>query len=1297
MDRRKKEEINESFQDMYMCSTGGKTEEEPCGMEKQLEELTENMFLGVAKCRLDGKIEFVSKSFLQIMGLKTEDCNNIFKKNCFISDFISREDRESFLKIFDRLNQGTDKTISCECRLHAKNEEISWISFDAKILHENGEPVVYCFITDITKSKSAEAASKKAAAIQKKAYERVVQKNHQMQVILDAVQGGLKISRNDEEYTYLYVSDELCKMFGYTKEEYLKMTKGTAMGAVYPPDLKRVIQECKKAFQNGKTNYVIKYRIPCKDGSLKWIIDSGRKTRDESGNEIINSIYMDVADIEEANFKISEQRELLNSIYNSVRCGILRYRLEGNNFQLITLNQEAPRILGMQSSGAFERLNAEGSIPGMMPEDRDMLKKQISRLKEKGGQFTYEYCIQKKNEKALWVYGTAELFCDSDGTVVLQHVIIDITEKKKLELELEEERKRFRIAIESAAAVIFEYDIHSDTYNAYGTLEKSTKKHSMEYRIPCFAAKELKNMVEESFQESFYQFIQGNAENEMQLQMSVYFGSKEMVWAKAVITPVYGKHNEIIKVIGKISNIQSEKEKEFALIEAQTRDGLTGLYKKEIGISKIKSCLEERPQEQDCTLMILDMDDFKTLNVEEGTVFADAILQEVAEILKAETKEEDIQVRLGGDEFMLLIKDCGKDRAVVVGGRIAEHVKKLFQKRNKNIAVSVSIGMCATCVAEEYSALYRCAESTLKYVKKHQKGEAACYLDTSNELGEMLTQIYKEKHFINKIDQSAGYKERDLISFALELLGKTKNLDDAVHLLLARIGNYFDMDRVSVLECNEEYLNYRFTHQWARDERDLEADISFYVSRQEFDKAANMYDEEGLCDFNINGKVSKFPSCLHTGMWNYGRYTGSLSIETKEKNYEWTKEQRSMIKELGRIIFSFTMKAKADALSQAKTDFLSRMSHEIRTPMNAITGMAEIAKNVLNSKEKTMECLNKIEISSQYLLDLINDILDMSRIESGKMELNYEACDLKEQIDNIRTIMQPQAEEKNICFHLQCNYKSDRKVMTDCLRLKQVLVNIIGNAVKFTKPSGKIIVSMEETGRSIDDVTIRFSVKDTGIGIRKDELGKIFNAFEQAGKQTSSQYGGTGLGLSISSHLVQMMGGTLEVDSEPGIGSEFYFTLKFTMGEKIEAETGRQNKEKGSYTGKRILLVEDNDLNREIAKTILEMHGFIVECAVDGQDALENFTEHAEQYYDAVLMDIRMPVMDGLEATRRIRLSGRTDSRSVPVIAMTANAFDEDTKKSIDSGMNGHLSKPIEIDKLLAMLEKCLDVPVRTS
>jgi CheY-like chemotaxis protein/nitrogen-specific signal transduction histidine kinase len=389
--------------------------------------------------------------------------------------------------------------------------------------------------------------------------------------------------------------------------------------------------------------------------------------------------------------------------------------------------------------------------------------------------------------------------------------------------------------------------------------------------------------------------------------------------------------------------------------------------------------------------------------------------------------------------------------------------------------------------------------------------------------------------------------------------------------------------------------------------------------------------------------------------------------------------------ELSRVIQSQMNQQRHDLASQAKSEFLSRMSHEIRTPMNGIIGMTTIALNEKEDPKKVESCLEKIQTSSEYLLDLINDILDMSKIESGKMNLQPVNFSMQELIDTVKKLICPQAEAKEVAFEQDISLEHTWFV-ADRLRISQILINLLGNAVKFTPKEGKIVLTVREEPHE-EESRLFISVRDNGIGIRKEDQERIFRAFEQTRSTQISGQPGTGLGLSISSRLIKMMGSTIRLKSAPGEGSEFYFTLSVPLGNAMEAQS---EDVEVSFDGYRVLVVEDNELNAEISQSILEEAHFTVDLVYNGAEAVQRMKESEPGTYDLILMDIMMPVMDGLEATKAIRAMDREDLKTIPIIVMSANVFDDDMKKSVECGMNGHLSKPVEVRKMYSLLTQIL-------
>jgi CheY-like chemotaxis protein len=366
------------------------------------------------------------------------------------------------------------------------------------------------------------------------------------------------------------------------------------------------------------------------------------------------------------------------------------------------------------------------------------------------------------------------------------------------------------------------------------------------------------------------------------------------------------------------------------------------------------------------------------------------------------------------------------------------------------------------------------------------------------------------------------------------------------------------------------------------------------------------------------------------------------------------------------------------------------MSHEIRTPLNAIIGMSYIVKDCVADNEKALRGVNQIMTSSNHLLGILNDILDMSKIESGKLELTYEPFSLLTACSEVADIMTHRCVEKNIAFITNIHEIKDIIIVGDKLRLNQVLINLLGNAVKFTGVNGEIKFITELHEDSTEKVRVKFFVSDNGIGISEEQMKKLFIPFEQADTTIAARFGGTGLGLSISQNLITMMGGRISVTSELNKGSTFYFSLSFDKGQLPAGETADEKHENVNLKGKRMLLAEDIEINRLIVYELLSLTGLNIDEVENGRQAIDVFNGSPEGYYDIILMDIQMPVLDGYEAAKGIRALDRTDAKTVPIIAMTANAYKEDVEEALAAGMNSHLSKPIDKPAFMETVGKIL-------
>lgn len=431
---------------------------------------------------------------------------------------------------------------------------------------------------------------------------------------------------------------------------------------------------------------------------------------------------------------------------------------------------------------------------------------------------------------------------------------------------------------------------------------------------------------------------------------------------------------------------------------------------------------------------------------------------------------------------------------------------------------------------------------------------------------------------------------------------------------------------------------------------------------------------------NVNGQ-ERYYRCKITGISNDSKKLNRIIVGVFDDDGRIRKEaeQRRTLEE--------AFKAAENA-NKAKTNFLFNMSHDIRTPMNSIIGFTNLAKKHIDDKEYLSECLDKVSLSGDHLLSLINDVLDMARIESGKLRIDVKPESIYKRNNQIVSIVKELAIAKSISFSSELFNVEKEWILCDALHLNQVILNILSNAINYTNPGGKVEYSLGQADIGDNKVSLIIIVKDTGIGMSPEFLEKIFDEFERENNATASGVQGTGLGMSIVKRLVDMMGGTIDIESTQGVGTSVTLRLDFEVTDPVEEVDSEEIFE--IPAGRRVLLADDNALNREIAVDVLDELGIECEEACDGRDALEKLKNSNPGYYDLILMDIQMPNMNGYEATEAIRNLADTEKAHIPIVAMTANAFDEDKKDALDAGMNAHLSKPIDIVCLAKTLKEFL-------
>jgi signal transduction histidine kinase len=526
--------------------------------------------------------------------------------------------------------------------------------------------------------------------------------------------------------------------------------------------------------------------------------------------------------------------------------------------------------------------------------------------------------------------------------------------------------------------------------------------------------------------------------------------------------------------------------------------------------------------------------------------------------------------------------------------------------------------------------LLKAYQAQLMAASDFADGGYRCY-QPEREVSEVTQTPWEGKQLV-----TTTYGENvNLVSLALLLFGKGDNLAAQMRLLFRKMGECYGASGVQLVSLAPDFHSTFIEYQWNKEPQNENSGRTAVYKDQERKAFEGLFEKQGYRIWKEEKTLcaeaeafchpdQAFAGCVMP-LYDNGTLSGVLCLLNPSVEKLENEQEMKNLQEISRVIQNQLNQQRHDLASKAKSEFLSRMSHEIRTPMNGIIGMTTIALNERENPKKVEKCLEKIRTSSEYLLDLINDILDMSKIESGKMNLQPENFCMQELLDTVEELIRPQAEAKGILFEQDIHLEHGWFV-ADRLRISQILINLLGNAVKFTPKEGKIVLTVREEPQA-EETRIFISVRDNGIGIRKEDQERIFRAFEQTGSKPVSEQAGTGLGLSISSRLIKLMGSTIRLKSAPGKGSDFYFTLSVPLG------SARENQEENvdvSFDGYRVLVVEDNELNAEIPQSILEDAHFSVDLVYNGAQAVQRIKETEPGTYDLILMDIMMPVMDGL-------------------------------------------------------------------
>ena len=865
----------------------------------------------------------------------------------------------------------------------------------------------------------------------------------------------------------------------------------------------------------------------------------------------------------------------------------------------------------------------------------------------------------------------------------LHKVIENLTDTQmQTENQLLEEKERYRIAVESSQDAFFTYKckeklleiVNSKGNDGVWDCGKHPEFLDNDSIHPADKAK-LVNAVKSS-------------DGVLDVDFRLQHANGEFQWVNLSGSITFDENKERSRVVGCIHNVHQHKLLEQAQKRKQIYDSITSFYRLGSGLEVVETLCRDDPEG---VLVLLEIQQFSKIDERYGLIFGDIILEQFAGLLAKRFQEDGlnggIYIRAGADQMLVWLPVCTTGPVVRSVQRLETDFGALTDE--KYLSLSLKCGIAATGSRNSLSEALEQTKTALT-AARHGKQEIIFYEELSTEEKACAVDVaFAEVASLERL------KEMTLSSIALNLFDRDGDTSVVLDILALKLQEKYHLTDIVITHFNGEYMVNNLLYCWKTWEKKDGWDGMVHCSEKQYQHFVETQEMQQLLTSGESIRKEPLIQPFTSGrndivfhMTDNGQYSGSIVFRDIDQDVLEKKEECKCLEEISAIIQNRLNLERHDLSAKAKSDFLARMSHEIRTPMNGIIGMTEIALKDGQTEERRIDCLRKIEYSSEYLLGLINDILDMSKIESGKMRLIEEKCNLMEMIQGLRPLLEAKLNENNIQYIADIQLKN-HWFMADSLRLNQVLVNLLGNALKYSRPDGHVWLTVRETEEEKGFSNLYFQVRDDGIGIAPEKQQLIFRQFEQADNSENARKQGTGLGLAISRRIVRMMDSDIKLESEPGKGSSFSFNVKLqpVSGEKT---TVTSQPEEISFPGKRILVVEDNELNMEIICTILENYGIKTEQAVNGKEAVRRMEESVPGYYDMIFMDIMMPEMDGLEATRTIRNLDREDCKKIPIYAMSANAFDEDVKRSLASGMNGHLSKPVNLQVLEKTLQKVL-------
>lgn len=1408
--------------------------------------------IGLFSSSMGQRAVYLNKTYYELIGYSREEYEKISGDP--VSALIYPED----LPLVQRLFDGPGKAAEAEYRIVTKSGRLMWIKLNISSVTADDEPYIFASFVDISKEKEL---------------------SDQLELVAGNVEYSISILRveGNERFYLEYANDTFEKLTGYASEQFASDAVGYAMRAV-GNDVFDNIRPCiEKALETGQPQ-VAEYPFKRKDGRTIWLRRQFSVIAlPEPGSYRLLSVTGDITQRHNA-------EETLKNIISYIPAGIIVYRVDGKNITVEEANPSVCAIMGIERETVLG-YTRDTLFDHVHPDDLINVRRAADRLSAPGNSVHYEYrCYNSLKKAYIWLSADGRSIEIQDGAVNVYISYVDMTPQKTAEEEIVLRDDALRIADKSlcAGTIINRLGMHKPLLYISDNFE-----NFLGYTKAEFLQMYEDQYVRVIHPEDYARVIELNnkhaAERTPAYEMQFRFVRKDgsVFWAleKGTFIEKFRGEPAFLSVFIDISEQKRSEQALFernAMFDILLENSNLSLWTYDIAgktAKLISSKKHERPISYDCT------PNFPESVIATGYVKKDSIPTVRALLARVDAGEPVVSDDVwyapkNGDPwcdrvtYVNIRNDEGEIiRTVSIAEDVTEHrlAQQQFEEelkyqqnlQSENLLAKVRCNLTKN-VIERYIASDEISiwHDNMPYDKGVETLSLTGYTVIERDRllhlfnAQRVTKAFEQGQSFYSIDyrrtgrdgrvrwmNSSVKTYRDMQTGDIKSFMYTTDISKE-HMLQDIIDEVtkIDYDYIGYIDAlNDKYVLFSSGDKNAPLPPASQAyaeGIATYTARyvpeeDAADVLEMMSMERVLAELEkktvyvVPVKVRGFGGEIHQKQLKYfylNRENKQVIITRTDITDVICEQQRQQ--ELLR-----TALVQAELASNAKSDFLSKMSHEIRTPMNAIIGMNTIAAQNINDQEAVGDCISKVGISARYLLTLINDILDMSRIESGKLTLRNEEIPFEEFINGINTVIYEQAAEKSISYDSIITGFVAQTYLGDAMKLQQVLINLLGNAIKFTPPGGKVqlIISQERTeGKTAH---MRFTVNDTGCGISEEFQKQMFEPFEQEQNGATSQYGGTGLGLAISKNLVQLMRGSISTSSIVGVGTEFTVNIplgivqdkygaehccqvpfakmkalvvddeiliceqvKATLCEiglkaewvtsgyqavelvkekwksgkyfdiilvdwkmpdmdgietarqvrhivgpdvtiiiitayewagiekeareagvnmlitkplfktslistferifvpKLTQEQERPKKKEYDFSGKRALLVEDHLLNVEVAKRLLEAKHLKVDVAENGLAAIEAYAQTPVGYYDVILMDIRMPVMDGLTAARSIRQMKKPTAKTIPIIAMSANAFDEDLEKSRLAGMNAHLSKPIEPDSLYSTL-----------